>query len=1569
MPGDNETNLQQTQQPKSVWAGHEDLKKHIQKMESSSTKAYSESALERDRMLSSILAQKTEAIDTFQGLGDYKLRQYHINTLTDTILSGDKQQKVTLDKNIARLNEESQKKRDREKAATSRLGNGHKYFEQSAAVLTTARTRMLTDAQEGRIQATVQNLNGDEFAMDPETGEMLLPIDELLKRRMELYKTVDNAKSMTLTGDDVLKAQYNQELLNKMDEAIKLWYQANGVDFETGKSVGSIRRKWARQEFALAMEAYRDTRKNMIQLLLQAKVKQLRKTPAYREKMHERVDMTHYHNQLVAESKENDYKVRTHEEELRPFTNKLELLPDMQDAVRDIRDLLREHPEQYQKNQKIIDKIYQECLQRMVAFTRKCNDHIVVQNLLQPSNGFQSMLHSEHLKQLNAEQTLGMQQINMFKDAISYFLDDKAETPFSVHIFLHDHYAITTDLYRQAGEDLQQVKAMKLEGKTDEEIKELRFREHQMKLAEQMRQEGKSELKIHDVLFHEEQKDRSRRAEERIVADVAVREKRMKDSGGDPGSDPEILRSKRYLDTLASDSFALNHMLIHLFKRDRIMSSPEAYATYQGKQRIYKDLLHQVENHKYQYKVKRADGTEYWSNRYGENNRTRDVASNITPLLSIGDCTDDKVMRSLDNIALLEKEEDSITARDEYALAEAEIEKLIQEKKLEEKDREAKLTERKEERYEERYIAALEEETELMRSSKAEIEAYMQEKDMANRAVGILSMEKLYQLTYDALPIFEKTQGLGYRAQFVTKAKSFHKLPTQTQKEFREFTIYYYALNDWTRQFLKQYTARTNINEDESESSYVLQPFSYYEEVRRRMFTPNQQESSHAAEATQLESQEQERLARQAEQERIQREHDAVIEETRRKNAELDAELITDYQLLMTQDQTRQDLLAVMQEKDQKTALEKAFAVLHAAAERLLPLQPKIKERYDEMAAHAFLTPIQPLRILIAENVADKQKAEEFFERTDHFAEQFKDLSYRELICYTVTRELPFILEPEFRAMPLLQDAANLYQERFQELVVTRQEKWVKFESEIASELGMQATTRDSAPHLLSDESPYKSYKSNREEIVNSFEARVDRMMEETGKYTTIPREGAERLVLAEIWEEKEAVRQQKQQHIFDLSQGGSVVPQADVEIWKKYGGASFHMQLPTEEAEKMIQISNGFLYAEEVREGVMELHPTLPETIRISVNGEEKELPLRRYYNLFTKAMAALLVDQNGNSIADPNEAYLSADFERLNTYTTDIQQWQALLQRGLKNLGNVENIEKTAKEIITAITAMKDKDDQFIAMPTELQRGFERVRSALGITGNDPGALAAHQERLETAMRAEGRPESEIEAYKRALVSFYNDTAAAREALADIRNMDENTKDVALPNACSANGNFIEQLNKAQGRDQQHLEYETQQHIDDHALEHVNYVLAHKDLFNAGLTAQDEQSFLNLKRKLEENPHATLTEAEKNFICGYTIKDAAKYIYHVAGNIGKDSEGRTLTLECFAAETKQAVVTPFLRHAAVGMYRNGQKGMSGYYNMDHPLPEGDDLILSRLKEDFILKTLPGDENYKSEE
>lgn len=863
MPGDNETNLQQTRQPKSVWEGHEDLKKHIQKMESASTKAYSESALEHDRMLSSILAQKTEAVDTFQGLGDYQLRQYHINTLTDEILSDDKQKKVALDKNIARLNEESQKKRDREKAATSRLGNGHKYFEQSAAVLTTARTRMLTDEQEGRIQATTQNLNGNEFALNPETGEMLLPIDELLKRRMELYKTVDNARSMTLTGDDVLKAQYNQELLNKMDEAIKLWYQANGVDLETGKSVGSIRRKWARQEFALAMEAYRDTRKNMTQLVLQAKVKQLRETPAYREKMRERVDMTHYHNQLVAESKENDYKVRTHEEELRPFTNNLELLPDMQDSVRDIRDLLREHPEQYQKNQKIIDKIYQECLQRMVAFTRKCNDHIVVQNLLQPSNGFQSMLHSEHLKQLNEEQTLGMQQINMFKDAISYFLDDKAETPFSVHIFLHDHYAITTDLYRQAGEDLQQVKAMKLEGKTDEEIKELRFREHQMKLAEQMRQEGKSELKIHDVLFHEEQKDRSRRAEERIVADVAAREKSIQDSGGRPGDDPEILQTKRYLDVLASSSFALDDNLIHLIKRDRIMSSPEAFATYQKRQRLYKDILHQVENHKYQYKVKRSDGTEYWSNRYDENNRNRDVASNITPLLSIGDCTDDKIMRSLDNIALLENEEKSLTAKDEYALAEAEIEKQIQEKTLEEKDREAKLADRKEERYQERYLAALEEETELMRSSKAEIEAYMQEKDMANRAVGILSMEKLYQLTYDALPIFEKTQGLGYRAQYVTKAKSFHKLPKETQEAFLEYTTYYYALNAWTRQFLKQYQTRSNITEDDDPSSYTLKTLPEELELFRTKFTAEQAKAARAAEAAQLRAQEQERIQRE----------------------------------------------------------------------------------------------------------------------------------------------------------------------------------------------------------------------------------------------------------------------------------------------------------------------------------------------------------------------------------------------------------------------------------------------------------------------------------------------------------------------------------------------------------------------------------------------------------------------------------------------------------------------------------------------------------------------------------
>ena len=68
--------------------------------------------------------------------------------------------------------------------------------------------------------------------------------------------------------------------------------------------------------------------------------------------------------------------------------------------------------------------------------------------------------------------------------------------------------------------------------------------------------------------------------------------------------------------------------------------------------------------------------------------------------------------------------------------------------------------------------------------------------------------------------------------------------------------------------------------------------------------------------------------------------------------------------------------------------------------------------------------------------------------------------------------------------------------------------------------------------------------------------------------------------------------------------------------------------------------------------------------------------------------------------------------------------------------------------------------------------------------------------------------------------------------------------------------------------------------------------------------------------------------------------LKPFVKYDYHEAGNAGTMGDGTAITVEAFAAETTQFVVSPLTTHSAVGLYRQGQKGMIGYYQEDDPLP-----------------------------
>ena len=116
-----------------------------------------------------------------------------------------------------------------------------------------------------------------------------------MRKRAELAKRIKDRHSVNassnLSTDARLRAQLGEEvnldILQHLDEAIKLLYQANGFDEQTGKRVGIIKKKQAQKKFALAMEAYRDSVKHAEENECRRIISRIEKSDAYKEKVKE----------------------------------------------------------------------------------------------------------------------------------------------------------------------------------------------------------------------------------------------------------------------------------------------------------------------------------------------------------------------------------------------------------------------------------------------------------------------------------------------------------------------------------------------------------------------------------------------------------------------------------------------------------------------------------------------------------------------------------------------------------------------------------------------------------------------------------------------------------------------------------------------------------------------------------------------------------------------------------------------------------------------------------------------------------------------------------------------------------------------------------------------------------------------------------------------------------------------------------------------------------------------------------------------------------------------------------
>ena len=130
--------------------------------------------------------------------------------------------------------------------------------------------------------------------------------------------------------------------------------------------------------------------------------------------------------------------------------------------------------------------------------------------------------------------------------------------------------------------------------------------------------------------------------------------------------------------------------------------------------------------------------------------------------------------------------------------------------------------------------------------------------------------------------------------------------------------------------------------------------------------------------------------------------------------------------------------------------------------------------------------------------------------------------------------------------------------------------------------------------------------------------------------------------------ERAEALKQRAK----EMTEKSGVTRGVSSEDWARHGGASYHYTLRTEDAQRIIEASNGCIYAKPVAEGLVELRPTLPEVVRI--NG--KEIPFRKSYNLMMKVIARNILGENGTVlpgamefVANLSEAMAASDLKKL--------------------------------------------------------------------------------------------------------------------------------------------------------------------------------------------------------------------------------------------------------------------------------------------------------------------------------
>lgn len=634
--------------------------------------------------------------------------------------------------------------------------------------------------------------------------------------------------------------------------------------------------------------------------------------------------------------------------------------------------------------------------------------------------------------------------------------------------------------------------------------------------------------------------------------------------------------------------------------------------------------------------------------------------------------------------------------------------------------------------------------------------------------------------------------------------------------------------------------------------------------------------------------------------------------------------------------------------KDPQVKLDLYKTVLRTMAEELLN-----SEEFGEALRGAFATTVETtdatdaLRMLYSEQATDAEYANSaaMFARIDAMEARYMEQDRENVISRVINFQLPIVLGEEFKNEILLKKAQEGCVDDMDALVRKNQKDYNALDAEVTNMLGISKISGLKGAYI----------KSKR---LEDYETALNQYMKEHPLATEAE---SKKAVM-------DAMRKKVKAEADYLSYHESVEGDSlSAEEYKKKGGATYRSIHTASEAARLVEKSNGLLCAVSANKdrSLMELKPSLPKTVKIG----ERNVEFRRVYKTFLKGMMEHFFDENGK-VREEDRDRLLEEAHKIDTEVLGFFKTAEPPEEDTKViLANIMKSQQDADDLLTILGSTENPLFTEIFMESTMTDLIKMEK----LSDSNSEESKAMRERLKNTKiknYADGSVSSPSDAdIDKALEECRSDAEKARIALLKVRNMNIKSDDVPILNACSANGNFVQVVN----RDLLHKNLEKTEfvlqrdYIEPMQKDAVTRLVNNfNNLFvsqfatenefekaiHKGSNAQDVYNKLVdyknlLESKGKENLDGeVLSEAETAIMkegkkwLGVCTQLFAKYNYHVGGTV--DSSGDDLiTTEGFAAETSQFMVEPFTMHAAIGTYHGGDGGKDSfkdYYKHDDP-------------------------------